>query len=71
MDGQETRGLIEPEAIQTLGAAIGLAIDDERLPAAREVLAELLRLSMTLDAIDVDGVAPDTGDPREDWEAPQ
>jgi len=60
---------IEPEAIQALGNAVGLEIDDERLPSVREVLAELLRLSATLDPIDVEDVALDLGDPRTGWEA--
>jgi hypothetical protein len=68
MDGRESRVSIEPEAIQSLGSAVGLDIDSDRLPAVQEVLAELLRLSATLDPIDVDGVALDTGDPRTGWE---
>ena len=68
MDGRELRGPIEPVAIQALGAATGLQIDDERLPAVREVLAELMRLSATLNPIEVEGVALDSGDPRLGWE---
>ena len=68
MYGRESRGPIDLEAIQSLGSAVGLDIDSERLPAVQEVLAELLRLSATLDPIDVEGVALDTGDPRTGWE---
>ncbi len=68
MDRRESRGPIELETIRALGAATGLEIDDERLPAVREVLAELIRLSATLDPIDVEGVALDSGDPRLGWE---
>jgi hypothetical protein len=67
MEGPEP-GLIAPEAIQALGRAGGLTIDDERLPAVQAALAELLRLSASLDPIDVEGVALDTGDPRGGWE---
>lgn len=68
MDGRESRGPVEPEVIKSLGKAIGLEIDDERLPAVQEVLTELIRLSATLDPIDVEGVALDVGDPRTGWE---
>jgi hypothetical protein len=60
---------IEPETMQALGTAVGLQIDDERLPAVREVLQELLRLSAAIDPIDVEGTALDAGDPRIGWEA--
>lgn len=68
MDGRESRGPVEPEVVKSLGKAIGLKIDDERLPAVQEVLTELIRLSATLDPIDVEGVALDVGDPRIGWE---
>ena len=68
MDGRQSRGPIELETIRALGAATGLQIDDERLPAVREVLAELLRLAATLDSIDVESAALDTGDPRLGWD---
>jgi hypothetical protein len=68
MDGRASAP-IEPETIRALGTAIGLQIDDERLPAVREVLEELLRLSTSLDPIDVEGIALDSGDPRIGWEA--
>jgi hypothetical protein len=69
MDGRESGAPIEPEAIRALGTAVGLEIDGQRLPAVREVLAELMRLSASLDLIDVEGVALDSGDPRTGWEA--
>jgi Asp-tRNA(Asn)/Glu-tRNA(Gln) amidotransferase C subunit len=51
-----------------MGAAVGLAIDDERLSAVQTVLGELLDLVDRLDILDLDGVEPDDGDPRAGWE---
>ena len=59
---------LSPETVRAMGAAVGLSIDDERLPAVQNVLGELLDLAATLDRLDLDGVEPDVGDPRAGWE---
>lgn len=51
-----------------MGAAVGLSIDDERLPAVQTVLGELLDLAAKLERLDLDAVEPDDGDPRAGWE---
>jgi len=47
-----------------MGSAAGLDIDEERLLAVQAVLAELLDLSASLNHFDLDGIEPDSGDPR-------
>jgi hypothetical protein len=56
------------EALRAMGSAVGLDIDEERLPAVQAVLAELLDLSATLNHFDLDEIEPDGGDPRLGWE---
>lgn len=50
-----------------MGAAVGLDIDEERAPVVQAFLADLLTMAATLEALELDGVEPDSGDPRGGW----
>jgi Asp-tRNA(Asn)/Glu-tRNA(Gln) amidotransferase C subunit len=62
------RTALSPQTVRAMGAAAGLSIDDERLPAVQAVLGELLDLADKLERLDLEGVEPDDGDPRAGWE---
>ena len=69
MDNREARATtLSPETLRSMGSAVGLAIDDARLPAVQTVLGELVALAAALERLDLDGVEPDSSDPRAGWE---
>jgi len=64
----DPRPTLSPRTVRAMGAAVGLSIDDERLPAVQTVLGELIDLAAKLERLDLVGVEPDDGDPRAGWE---
>ena len=67
----EARTALSPPTLRAMGAAVGLSIAEERLPAVQTVLTELLELAARLERLDLDGVEPDNGDPHAGWEDPR
>jgi hypothetical protein len=67
MTDAPAKHLLSPETVRAWGAAAGLEIDPDRLPAVTDVLAELLDLAAQLAALDLRDVEPDAGDPRAGW----
>jgi Asp-tRNA(Asn)/Glu-tRNA(Gln) amidotransferase C subunit len=59
---------IDPATVRALAAAVGLDIADERLSAVTVVLTELFDLAAQLDPLDLEGVEPDSDDPRTGWD---
>jgi hypothetical protein len=55
------------EAVQAMGAAVGLDIDAERVPVVQTFLTELLDMAATLEDLELEGVEPDSDDPRAGW----